>query len=508
MTSRRFAILIFWLTLALGASFFILPSLGYSVFLSPDETANAVTAHRLAPDYGMSNFPTFHPRSFAYHAGRLAPVGFLGMSLVMSVLTSFLGPWILVLGTPLLALSVVIPLVSFTRKWGRLSQIAVVVSWLTFPTVILYANRGLFANLPVVCLAVWAIWLIWKSEKNTALIAAGFIAGLAFVIRPVEAVWIIPWITYVFVLRFKGKRMKYALRSAVFFLAPCLIICALGALIGHSVYDAWFVSGYQLRDPAPLQHDINGITPAKSWFDTWPFGFHPRNVWFNVKSYLIVYLLPWFLLTIGAVITLLRDKKWRIPLALAAYTIVVLSLIYGEALYQDHIKVNQVALANSFLRYLLPVSVIATVAVARLASWIPTMLPRGGRLIVGILVASIGLFGIWTAFTRDDEGLVQNRMELVRYAQIRKNAQGVIPLDSVVASERSDKIFFPTWHHVVSPLPTKEELHRFLAEGELPLALFLRTLTPQQMEEWRAAGVALEPVLPAGNETLYRATAL
>jgi hypothetical protein len=513
MANRRFWILVIGLTAALGAAFFVLPSLGHAVFLSPDETANAVTTFQLVPNMALPDFPSFHPRSFVYHEARRAPVGFLGIPLLMRALTALLSRWMLVLTTPVLAMSVVIPLLSFTKKWGRTSQVAAVVSWLTFPTVILYANRGLFPNLPVVCLTVWAAWLLWKFEKNSTIASAGLLTGIALVIRPVEAVWVLPWVGLAFLQHVALSSLKQRAWKAVTFLAPCLFVCFLGAIVGHSAYGDWLVAGYQLRDPnvtsaigtVPV---TEAVGETKSWFDTWPFGFHPRNIWFNVKEYLILYLLPWFVLTLGAVLTLWREKKWRIPLLLAAYTIVALSCIYGEALYQDHVGVNQIALANSFLRYLLPLSVFATVAVAWLATWILTKLPRGGRVVVAMMVLCLGMFGLWTAFSRDDEGLVQTRLELAKYGDIRARAKEVIPTTALVASERSDKIFFPTWEHVVSPLPPKDQLHQFVVEGEGHLALFLRTLTPAQVAEWEAAGLHLTPVLSAGNETLYLANAL
>ncbi|MEO5928269.1 MAG: hypothetical protein ABIO72_06085 [Patescibacteria group bacterium] len=514
MRNRLSAALILWLTIALGATFFVLPSLGPTVFVSPDETANAVTAHQLVPDVGISpDYPWLHPRSFVSHGTRLQPVGFLGISLIMSVLVNLFGPWMLVCTTPLLALSVVIPLISFTRKWGKTAQVAAVVSWLTFPVVVLYANRGLFPNLPVVCVSVWAAWFLWKLETKRALILSGLLTGLALVIRPVEAVWVLPWIGYLFVERTKEHPLKERVKSAVTFLIPCLLMCLLGAFIGRNVYGAWFVAGYQLRDPV-TQAISSGGTPevleqaTKSWFETWPFGVHPRNVWFNVKSYLLFYLLPWFLIVVAAVVTAWKEKKSRPLIMLAGYTVVVLSAIYGEALYQDHVRLNNVSLANSFLRYLLPLSVIAVVSIAWLVSRIQMKLQRKGTYLSAVLIACIAAFGLWTAFVRDDEGLVQTRKELIKYIQIRHDAQALIPSDAVVASERSDKIFFPTWTHVVSPMPSKEQLHDLVTKTHAPLALYLRTLTPEQMEEWKSAGFLLTPVLPTGNETLYLATVL
>lgn len=520
MTRRSFGALLLGLTLALGACFFVLPSVGPNVFLSPDETANAVTSHGLVIDMadqkgaGFWNFPWLHPRSFVMQGEKLLPVGFLGIPILMSAFVALVGNWALVLFTPLLAISVVVPLVSFVKKWGRIAQVGVVVGWLTFPTVILYANRGLFPNLPVICFTVWAAWLVWAFRSRRMMALAGVMLSAALIIRPIEAVWALPWVLAAFWSVRASEPKKRLLMDAMAVALPCLVLCALAALVSRFVYGSWFVAGYQLHDTAfrvAASEVANVVRDAESHASilrTWPFGVHPRNVWFNVQSYLIVYLLPWFVLTILAGVIAIRKKGSRLLPLVGLYTCAVLSAIYGEALYQDHVGVNLITLANSFLRYTLPLSVFAALSLAWLTHLIKSRIPKYGTVVAVLLIAIIGACGLWTAFLRDDEGIMANRKELVRYLQIRRDAAQVLSHDTIVASDRSDKIFFPVWQRVVSPMRPKAELYELALRTNLPLALYTRTLTPEQIAEWKAAGLMLNPILLTGNETLYLALPL
>ena len=523
---------LFSLLLLASVAFLALPSLGADVFLSPDETAVAVSARLFASTGSakietvggqpavVEGIPWLHPRSYVTVGNAIAPVGFLGAPILFALLVMIFGQTALFLFTPLLVLSVVFPLWSFSSSWGRIARFGVITGWLFFPTVILYANRGLFPNLIVVCFAVWSCWLLWKKPKY-GMIPAGILAGIALTIRPTEIFWIAPWLfvaaKYPCHPRVGGdpseKKMDSRLHGndIIGFIAPLLLIISFAAIVGHSTYGQWSVSGYQLRDPIVLSIDtgetINttlgrsqGYAPTNY---SWPFGFHPRNVWWNVRSYLIYYFFPWALILVAAAWSLRKNKSARSWLILSIWTTASLCLVYGQGLYQDHVRLNEVSIGNSFLRYLLPVSVISAFALG----WIVNRLrlrfgqigTAGGAFIISLLV----LFGIWTAFVRDDEGLKQDRLELARYSSVRQAAIEEIP-GSTVISDRSDKIFFPAFR-VTSPMPSNLEIIK--AAGMLGgLSLYVRTLDQDGMASWLEKGIFLDQVFTSGNESLYRVT--
>ncbi|MCR4278705.1 MAG: hypothetical protein NUV81_02245, partial [bacterium] len=254
---------VFILVVSLGALFFVLPSLGGRVFLSPDETANAVTAQEFAktgfyviPQDTLIEHPWMHPRSFVTQGAKLVPVGFLGIPVLAGLLFSLGGAWAMTFFFSFLALSVVYPLWRFLHPMGRWSQTAGLIAWLTFPTVILYANRGLFPNLAVLSFTIWAMYLLsgWDAEKTkmTRVVFGGIFTGLALSIRPVEIVWVLPWI--LFALWFSQKKASRSMKKMMYshqcalFIISLILTASLFAVIGWKTYGTWFTLGYHLKD--------------------------------------------------------------------------------------------------------------------------------------------------------------------------------------------------------------------------------------------------------------------
>lgn len=494
-----------------AASFlFVLFGVPGNVYLSPDENATAISAQVMADtgsfaiqDPILQAYPWLHPRSFVTFGNALVPVGFLGMPLVTAALLKLTGTAGMALFTPILVLTCLIPLWSAARRWGRPAQVAAVISWLTFPTVLLYANRGLFANLPVVCLAIWSVWFVWKWRSRTASVIAGLLAGLALLLRPTEAIWVLPWILTAYVSRdVKRNELKTHIGHAILFFIPLLAVAAIGAFLAWKTYGSPFVIGYQLRDPSTVAATTSAVSQRVSWFESWPFGFHPRNVWFNVSSYLIGFLLPWTAIFVAAGALAWRERKNRLWILCASWTVGILCIVYGQGIYQDTVTPNAATLGNSFLRYILPVSAIAAVSVAWFCGWLSKGLKRYGTGLAILCVFLLAALGIWNATIRDEEGLAQDRIELERYATIRSDASAVLPDDSVVFSDRSDKIFFPLWR-AASPMPSADLIRSFASSTGVTVAVFLRTTESSKLGAMTRDGGIPDSVLDAGNESLY-----
>lgn len=493
------------IVILLGLPFFILPTIGGSIFLSPDETANAVSADgfsrlgtfRLA-DPVLNEFPWAHPRSFVSMGGTLVPVGFLGWPFLLAIIRKIAGIGAMSFVTPILALSVAFPLWSFFRSRGRAAQLSAIVTWLVFPTVILYANRGLFPNLPVICLAVWASWFAWQAKQTWQFIVVGILTGLALLIRPIEAMWVLPWVF----AAWNMKRGTWNVRRGVGFAVPIVIICALGAWLAYRTYGSAFGIGYLIHEATATA--ASSATPtATSFFSRlWPFGFHPRNVWWNVRGFLLGYLGPWIAIGLaGIAFSVKRKENWK-WIAMSAWTVFALCIVYGQGVYFDNIQGNQITLANSFMRYLLPLAIPIAFAAGFVASEIVRRWKRRGEWAVGLAFVLVIALGWWTAFSRDAEGLVADQSELQRYATIRSNVTKLFPPTTIVASDRSDKIFFPSTR-AISPMPSIFDLARLNAARPDSVLVFLRTVSDADMEKWSTAGLKLVPVLNAGNESLY-----
>ncbi len=498
----------------IGVGFFAwiqLPVVQGSFWMSPDETANAVSAIQWSRTGYFSfawalaeRFPWAHPRSFVAlpQADALVPIGFLGMPVLLGLFYLFFGLSGILFFTPLLALATLYPLWKlFPERWIPLVRFFAIGLWMFVPSVLLYANRGAFAQLPLVCLAVWMWWAIWRLTDPWRWIVGSICFSVALLIRPVEVFWLLP----VLVLAWWSapKSILPRRRRLVFFAIPLLFILGLGALLGFFTYDAWFVSGYQLRPVYSEQMMVSAGTTSVSAVDVLPFSIHPRNLWWNVRSFLIVLYWPWMLLIFSAFLHWwFFGKKNREAVAIIfAIGVTAFWLIgfYGNGLYHDHLDPNAIRVGNSFLRYLLPLSLAVPISAGYLGvrAWKYWSL----RPLVFCCFFSLLFFGYWMGYGRDDEGIFSNTAEFLRYQSIRSATTAQLDPEACVFSDRSDKVFFPTFC-AVSPMPEADRIRQFLNEGGIG-AFWLETLSAKQMAEWKTRGFTLLPIFTNANQTLY-----
>ncbi|MBD3281341.1 hypothetical protein GF391_01200 [Candidatus Uhrbacteria bacterium] len=554
------AVLIF----ALFSVWIRLPLVSSNIWMSPDETANIITAINFSEhgSFGYSSeitqkFIWAHPRSFVFvpETGLVAPIGFLGMPLVLSFIYKLFGLLGLNFFAPLLALTTLYPLWRVMPKtWPKPVKFMSIIIWMSLPTVILYTNRGTFPQLTQLCLMVWAWFLLTRTSrpKLDATLAqnseqgtpnefstktkinyrelfnkfsspiAGILSALALIIRPVEAIWIIPVIIFAFIQRTKlGVRSsEFRVRPLLVFIIPFILILLVSAKLGADTYGKWFVSGYQIRpittnyeqritnnDLDQNKEDDVGVQVAHSdsvsFFDTLPFSFHPRHIWWNIKNYYFWLLLPWTVLALGSILILTKEKVWQSEnkwaLAAVIWPVIATTLFYGNGIYQDHVRLNEVSLGNSFLRYTLPVSI----AVALSAGYVFSKLwrPWSTKIFAVCLTAGLAVYGMWIAVAGYDESLIYIEQELYSYRQVRAAAQKDFPGHGIILSDRSDKIFFPVVS-AVSPMPSHEQIN--ILQKESPdLRLYLPTQDSQGIEDWEKQGFILRPVFTTGNQTLY-----
>lgn len=491
--------------LAWISPFLILPSRGTGVYLSPDETAVVAASTAFLergsmriPDDVTSSFPSIHPRSFISTPGAIVPVGFLGMPMILGVLRGFIGDLALVAFPFLLSISIVFPLIQFTRNWKPASRILAMSVWLSFPTVILYANRGMFPNLNALCLTIWALYLIWSKRSSMRSLSAGVLFGLALAIRPIEFFWMLPWFWLAW--RFRLDARRHHERMQLLFVGIGMYLVFMTYLIvAYRTYGNPFAVGYWMHDP--VLDASSGIAQSASSGSFWPFGFHPMNVFFNVSRYFGLFLAPWAVLTLFSGLAAWKSKSSRPYLLVGLWTIVSLVLVYGQGIYQDHIGLNVASTGNSFLRYLLPLSLIASLSIGSLSEWVSTRIDRGHwKTLVVVTAATLYLVGTWTALKRDDEGLLKVVNDLNGYSEIRSEAVKKLAPNTIVLSERSDKIFFPVFR-AASPLPSPEEISSLSYEN--PVALYIRKPDTERLIDFANANIDLELIVDGERESLY-----
>ncbi len=494
----------------------ILPSTGSEVFNSPDETASAMVARQIASHWRVSSpeplamlFPWLHPRSLVSAGEKLVPVGFLGWPFALGLLHKLFGDFILRWGGVFLLLSAVWPFFCLLRsRFGeRAAWYGSLVAF-TVPAMILYANRGLFSNGAVLALGLWTFWLLVQARERGLTVARaaviGCMTGLTIAVRPVEMIWILPWWIYAgAVLRPKSKEWLAFAMGIILIFAPIL-------LLANDAYGTPFAIGYRVHDNPPSITIPSIAVPkgeqgtARLWL---PYGFHPKNILVNVEAFLVRLSWPWTLLVFIVSFVYIRSSRFprsaknHIPFLLSAWTIVSLLFIYGSGLYADHIGVGVVAIGNSFLRYLMPAALFCGWAFSYAWQTFATTVVR--RRIFTFIAILLACFGVYRSVWADDEGVASVRRELVRYEQVRDAAAAWFSQSDTILSERSDKIFFPTFR-AVSPLPTQDQVRALVYQQGMRVGFFGRPLSQREKDTWRKYGIDAQELGSFGRERLYR----
>lgn len=519
--TKRESVALAILIAALIPLYVLLPLAGRGTYASPDETANAVVIRQLSW-YGTisleeplaNEFPWLHPRSFISRGETIVPVGFIGWPWIISVFSTFLGQGVVPFLAVAVFLSSFVPLFLLLRVFGFRAALLGVAVAATYPAMIVFGNRALFPQIAVVAFAIWSTYLLsrMRSDHPPFVFALlGALVALAFAARPTEAMWLAPWLAWAArSLRPDRKRVLAACAGA-------LIPLAFLAFHAQASYGGFWKSGYVLSGNPSLANDVSVGTitvPAdgtRSWM--FPFGIHPRHVIWNVRSFLLGPLLPWTLLAGVALTLVARDvvpsarRDWkrfvdRYAVALlGVWTVAALVAYYGQGLYTDHVQIGAVTIANSFIRYLLPLGPILGLAFAYAYAKLERV--RQGSVAGVALALMLCLAGGYAALLRDDEGILTTRRELVRYREIARAANEHFGPKDVIISERSDKIFFPS-HRAASPLPEVGEVARLAkARPDLKIGLFARPLSQSQSDAWRKAGLEPVELLVSGREKLY-----
>lgn len=503
----------------LGGLGFVLPTADSPVLASPDETAVFIASSRMSDwqpaviaEPLAEEFPWLHPRSWISHGQYIVPVGFLGWPWLLSFFGIF-GEKLPMFIATLLILSSAYPLYRLLLPFGRRGAFWGTAVYLTFPPFILYANRSLFANGAVVAGFLWSLLLLKvlgertlpDKKRHALILTTGLVIGLTIAVRPVEALWMAPWFIWA------GWNISYTKKHAAWFIGGLALVALPLMFQALLVYGSPMLSGYLLSDnplPYEVRSELVQPEPEREIFDRFlPYGLHPKNIWWNIRSFFFGYLWAWMIPLVGFFALyykkIKRPRSWKEvfhPLWLSLWTAGVLLVIYGSGIYFDHVRVGAITLGNSFLRYLLPIVIAISVAVAYL--WQAAEGKTKYVAALTVLCVGLGGFGGYKALSADDESLLATRPELERYVEVRAAADEWFDEKDVILSERSDKIFFPDFR-AVSPLPPESEIGRLVNETDLSIGLYTRPLSQKDKDTWRKYGVDVIELGSFAREKLY-----
>ena len=102
--------------------------------------------------------------------------------------------------------------------------------------------------------------------------------------RPVEGLWLLPWMFW------WGRKREWTRVELVTGMIVMVPLVTLFLLFVSLTYGDPLALGYLLRDnPLPTLEGIGVQAPGlssvtRSWAELLPYGFHPRHIWWNLRS--------------------------------------------------------------------------------------------------------------------------------------------------------------------------------------------------------------------------------
>jgi hypothetical protein len=129
-----------------------------------------------------------------------------------------------------------------------------------------------------------------------------------------------------------------------------------------------------------------------------------------------------------------------------------LSFFYGSWTIHDNPDPNQITMANSYIRYWLPIFVMTTPFAAFPLVWLQKIAyPWIRKISISFLLLLIFSLNSFLVFFHPQDGLISMRKNLFFYQMIQEDILARTQPESVMIVDRSDKIFFP-WRRVRYPL--------------------------------------------------------
>lgn len=457
---------------------------GFVKWLSPDETANYISAKLYAETGTLQFFEKYnliakdiiHPRSFRSDWGWIKPVSFIGLPLFYGWLGHIFGTSVLPYLTPFFgALGIIFfyLLVKelFNRHIGFISAALLAV----FPVYTYFSARSFFHNILFLVALLIGLYcsVIIATRRNHQqkhfrfiLPLVAFVAGLSFAMaitaRTSELIWVAPLLLGLYIFnchRISLLKMVCLLAGLGVGLAPVLYW-------NHVLFGAWFASGYPALNGSlgtltesgkalaetTMSGNFLNIQPvlAKIKMTIFHFGYKPDQS-FNLFSKYVITMFPWLFWTAigGLAIFLLNVKqysrgRWLYILAWACLSLILI-IYYGSWTFYDNPDPNSFTIGNSYTRYWLPfylgALILAGVAITTSTNWLrKPVLIMFARLVIIVVIGIISIQFVWND---PSEGL---RVSIEKQTAAKEEWRQVLEQTetrSVIITRYHDKLLFP-----------------------------------------------------------------
>lgn len=455
-----------------------LPLTSPSRFVSPDETAYFQSAKLFAETGSFIREEPLnakvdniiHPRNLGVWEGRIVPEGFIGLPWLTGVKARVLGDWVIELLTPLLAATGPIALYLLLRRIfdTRIAYLSALLMFVS-PPYWYYASRGMMHAVAFSVFLVWGAYLlsVALTRRNVWLYtAAGASIGLALLMRTSEVLWVSAILVLVGILARRGLSWRgitgFALGGAL-------------ALTPMFVFN-WQFFGSPLSHALRDNFGADGGGSSESWWTSFttivaPFGWHLSRAWGNMLDYGLK-IFPW--LSIVAVLGLLglisdwAREQWRsrrVDMTPRRWYLVVyifiaawLLLTYGSWDLQEYEDSSVLILGHSFLRYWLPMAILALPFFVSGVWRIVVLFPKTTRpWTLRFLVMIVVILSAVTVVGDPLYGLIKIRADVREYEQSNQIIQRETEPNAVIIAGRADKVIFPERRVIVEYAPEDDE---------------------------------------------------
>ncbi len=509
------------------------------IYISPDGTANAFFAKQYSNTGTLKFFDQINvdlddrifPRSIIAKDGYYLPISFLGLPVLYGSFLYIFGDGVLNFITPVLAILAVFAFHKIiTRIFNK--EIANISALLLFfhPAFWYYSARGLMHNVLFSTLLIFSVYFILitpiklhlKKCENTIgkikiwqtkidLVVSGLLVGLALFVRTSEVYWVVGLILFLFIIL-----RKHINKPDIFIFLIGIIIGVLPVLImNNNTYGDPLISGYTMGMGDVEVSTVSIDSSVMSYL--FPFGIHPRTAIKHMSDY--GFALFWWLsifVFAGIPVVQLKEKQSKQNKRLI-YTVVFLLLAvwlgfwYGSWIIFDNPDKTQLTIANSYIRYWLPVFIMSIPFIAGFILWISDKSKSifSKKIFTTTLVLLLVGLNINVTFFNGQDSLKEVSKTLSESTEIKNFTLSISDKDSVVIVDRSDKIFFPN-RRVIYPLrseKTYELLPELVNKNEVYYyGITLPEADVEYLNDKKLFGMSLqiEQIREFNKESLYK----
>lgn len=428
------------------------------IFNSPDETANYFFAKQFSEnssaafseELNVQYQNVIHPRAVITSPdGKLLPGSFLGIIYIYGLLAKILGNWSIIFLTPLISLFAAFFFFKLLKEFFS-SDISFLSSLLLFifPGFWYYNSRSMFHNALFLDLVIFFLYFLATSDKKEHrfhIFFASFFLALAIFVRTSEALWLIPICFAILFLKRKTLGSQKCILAVINIFALIFLILVLQ----YDIFGNFLTGAYFKTENGNFFEQI-----LKGFF---PFGIHPITALINFIKYFV--LIFWWFFIPGILgfflffITFSRQRETA-KMYTIAYSIIFLYLVfyYGSWSISDNLDPKKITIGTSYVRYWLFLYAFGLPYVSYFfMSILQRIHNRALRsFLIFFLASSLLYFSYNMTWSKTEESLGSVYQRIQEYYFKRTFVSSAIPSDSIIATDRSDKIFFPKYRVIVN----------------------------------------------------------